>query len=378
MGRKTSRLNGLENGPRLNGPPVWLDRCNPKSSGVPDDCLYLRGGIPRAPLQDRKSEGNNENDRGSDNEHVSETSFAHENVDEFQNVEGKKVVRRNIPGNASQPKPNPTTSGNKEKASSVNDKFQASGSILEVMDELIKVGQTMGYNMDGCLGNKAKKGWIQELNTKHRVNFVALQETKMEKMDLFSIKALWGNLSFDYAFSPSIGYSGGILCVWDPRLFVKDNSTVSDSFLAISGDFIHHLIALGNGRMCPLRKGFDKMVEDSWKNFVCMESNSIIKLKKKLQSLKSSIKHWLAEDNQKSNEHKRNIQNRLIILDKIFDQGSISCMILIHERSNLLKELQDFNKSSSLDMAQKAKIRWAIEGDENSKFFHGIINKKRS
>ncbi|GJU81314.1 RNA-directed DNA polymerase, eukaryota [Tanacetum coccineum] len=398
---------------------------------------------------DEESEGNNENDRGSDNEHVSETSFAHENVDEFQ-VNPKpscntvisedpfgiyKILKRNkdanvtegdthtpqyppgftpnveenvvdnIPGNASQPKPNPTTSGNKEKASSVNDKFQASGSILEVMDELIKVGQTMGYNMDGCLGNKAKKGWIQELNTKHRVNFVALQETKMEKMDLFSIKALWGNLSFDYAFSPSIGYSGGILCVWDPRLFVKDNSTVSDSFWrsqdlterSMLWDFIHHLIDSWDGECVllgdfnevrfeherrgslfnshgansfnnfitrtglidlplegysftwahksaskmskldrilisegllalfpsilalsldkhlsdhrpilllelnvaygptPFRffhswsswKGFDKMVEDWWKNSVCMESNSIIKLKKKLQSLKS-------------------------------------------------------------------------------------------
>nr|GEZ43139.1 RNA-directed DNA polymerase, eukaryota [Tanacetum cinerariifolium] len=28
--------------------------------------------------------------------------------------------------------------------------------------------------------------------------------------------------------------------------------------------------------------------------------------------------------------------------------------------------------------AQKAKVRWAIEGDENSKLFHGIINKRRS
>ncbi|GKC90473.1 hypothetical protein Tco_1151122 [Tanacetum coccineum] len=27
---------------------------------------------------------------------------------------------------------------------------------------------------------------------------------------------------------------------------------------------------------------------------------------------------------------------------------------------------------------QKAKIQWAIEGDENSKFFHGIINRKRA
>ncbi|GJT73544.1 hypothetical protein Tco_1032830 [Tanacetum coccineum] len=29
-------------------------------------------------------------------------------------------------------------------------------------------------------------------------------------------------------------------------------------------------------------------------------------------------------------------------------------------------------------MFQKAKIRWAIEGDENTKYFHGVINKKHS
>ncbi|GJW87255.1 RNA-directed DNA polymerase, eukaryota [Tanacetum coccineum] len=29
-------------------------------------------------------------------------------------------------------------------------------------------------------------------------------------------------------------------------------------------------------------------------------------------------------------------------------------------------------------MMQKAKVRWAIEGDKNSKYFHGVINKKRS
>ncbi|GJS02177.1 RNA-directed DNA polymerase, eukaryota [Tanacetum coccineum] len=30
------------------------------------------------------------------------------------------------------------------------------------------------------------------------------------------------------------------------------------------------------------------------------------------------------------------------------------------------------------DYIQKAKVHWAIEGDENSKFYHGIINRKRS
>ncbi|GKB69457.1 RNA-directed DNA polymerase, eukaryota [Tanacetum coccineum] len=31
-----------------------------------------------------------------------------------------------------------------------------------------------------------------------------------------------------------------------------------------------------------------------------------------------------------------------------------------------------------MDVAQKAKIKWAIEGDENSRYFHGVLNKKRS
>ncbi|GKF77707.1 hypothetical protein Tco_0230177, partial [Tanacetum coccineum] len=30
------------------------------------------------------------------------------------------------------------------------------------------------------------------------------------------------------------------------------------------------------------------------------------------------------------------------------------------------------------EIAQKAKIKWAIEGDENVKFFHGMLNKKRN
>ncbi|GJU47483.1 RNA-directed DNA polymerase, eukaryota [Tanacetum coccineum] len=134
--------------------------------------------------------------------------------------------------------PNSTMFGNNENAISNkgicnhHTKFQASGSILEVMDELIKVGQTMGYHMDGCMKN------IETI--------IALQETKMNRMDLFSIKALWGNLSVDYAFSPSIGYSGGILCFWDPSLFIKDNSTFSDSFLAISDSWDGECVLLGD------------------------------------------------------------------------------------------------------------------------------------
>ncbi|GKA84529.1 RNA-directed DNA polymerase, eukaryota [Tanacetum coccineum] len=90
------------------------------------------------------------------------------------------------------------------------------------------------------------------------------------------------------------------------------------------------------------KDGFDKLVEDSWKTSSFADSSKITILRKKFQALKASIKAWCKDDKQRS------------------------------------MELHNINKCHSLDMAQKAKVRWSIEGDENSKFFHGIINMKRS
>ncbi|GJV04404.1 hypothetical protein Tco_1337973 [Tanacetum coccineum] len=70
--------------------------------------------------------------------------------------------------------------------------------------------------------------------------------------------------------------------------------------------------------------GFDKMVEDTWKSLATIDSNG------------------------GSNEE------------------------ILSDRSLLLKELNDINSIDSLEVAQKSKVRWAIEGDENTKFFHGV------
>ncbi|GKA10508.1 RNA-directed DNA polymerase, eukaryota [Tanacetum coccineum] len=148
------------------------------------------------------------------------------------------------------------------------------GSMIGLLQDVVKVGQVMGFKMEGCLAEKVKKDWVKELSIKNKVNFLAIQETKMEKIDEFCVKQCWGNLVFDYAYSEAVGNSGGILCVWDTNSFCKSSVTVSDYFVINRGhwrstgknmmiiavyapqeskekqslwDFLHHEIGKWNG-----------------------------------------------------------------------------------------------------------------------------------
>nr|GEZ64241.1 RNA-directed DNA polymerase, eukaryota [Tanacetum cinerariifolium] len=118
-------------------------------------------------------------------------------------------------------------------------KIKSGGLILEVMEELVKIRQTMGYNMEGCSKNlETNKKWIREINTKYQVNFAAIQETKLENIDQLMINMLWDNYSYEFSYSPSVGFCGRLLCIWDSRKFVKYNVTISDSFLAIRSTLV--------------------------------------------------------------------------------------------------------------------------------------------
>nr|GEX11713.1 RNA-directed DNA polymerase, eukaryota [Tanacetum cinerariifolium] len=83
-------------------------------------------------------------------------------------------------------------------------KSKICGSILDLMDELVTVGQTMGYNM-------------------------------AESISLHTIKDLWGNQMSDHVVGSSVGCSGGILYMWNPNMFVKEQVSTCDYFVALIG-----------------------------------------------------------------------------------------------------------------------------------------------
>ncbi|GJU19060.1 RNA-directed DNA polymerase, eukaryota [Tanacetum coccineum] len=124
--------------------------------------------------------------------------------------------------------------------------------------------------------------------------------------------------------------------------------------------------------------GFDQMVIDSWNSLVLDDNNGMIRFKKKLQLLKKKIRGWVMDYKRQQVGRVNDLKAKLSVIDKELDQGRVSSDDLLLSRMESMKLLHDFQSSINRDNIQKAKIRWAIEGDENSKFFHAIINKKRA
>nr|GEX22354.1 RNA-directed DNA polymerase, eukaryota [Tanacetum cinerariifolium] len=307
------------------------------------------------------------------------------------------------------------------------------GSILEVLDDMIKVGQTTGYTMDGCMKDMERIIGSQGVHD-------------MKSISAMDAKFLWGNSIFKHLSNEAIGNSGGILCMWDPNVFLKEKHIRSDKFVALFGDSLvmgdfnevrsadehmgsvfnmqgavdfnnfisnsglidiqleeysftwSHLSAskmskldrflategfilvfpyisaicldkhLSDHRPILLRdmfahfgatpfrlyhswlnlSWFDLMVSHAWNSFAFDDRNEMICFKKKLQALKKVIREWVAIHKKEQMGRRNDIKLQLCDIDNQLDQGG------------------------------KAKIQWAIEGDENSKFFHGVINRKRA
>ncbi|GJV26852.1 hypothetical protein Tco_1383300 [Tanacetum coccineum] len=124
-------------------------------------------------------------------------------------------------------------------------------------------------------------------------------------------------------------------------------------------------------------QGFDHTVTHTWNSTVLDDRNGMIRFKKKLQILKKEIRVWVADQKKKQSGRVSELKSKLSDIDKALDQGGVNDDLLL-SRMDFTKQLQDVKSSEARDSMQKAKIQWAIEGDENSKFFHGIINRKRA
>ncbi|GJR75137.1 RNA-directed DNA polymerase, eukaryota [Tanacetum coccineum] len=90
--------------------------------------------------------------------------------------------------------------------------------------------------------------------------------------------------------------------------------------------------------------------------------------KKKLHLLKEGdvFRTWIMDFKRHQMGLSVDLKSKLCDIDKTLDQGGVSEEILL-SRMEVLKQLHDVQSFSSRDIMQKAKIRWVIVVDENSK-----------
>nr|GEW55332.1 RNA-directed DNA polymerase, eukaryota [Tanacetum cinerariifolium] len=119
---------------------------------------------------------------------------------------------------------------------------------------------------------------------------------------------------------------------------------------------------------------FDKFVLDSWNELSIHDSNAISEFMKKLKCLKEKIQLWTKMKKESSKLQKMKLKKELSDMDILIDNKCANQEI-INKRSQVMHFLQDLEKLESMEVAQKVKIKWSIEGDENSKYYHGLLNK---
>nr|GEU53215.1 RNA-directed DNA polymerase, eukaryota, reverse transcriptase zinc-binding domain protein [Tanacetum cinerariifolium] len=182
----------------------------------------------------------------------------------------------------------------------------------------------------------------------------------MKVIDLLDVKRCWGNFAFEFVYSESLGNSRGILYVWNPNVFNKNNVTVSDYFIMVRGDWLFNgeVIVMGDcnevrnkserfglsfnvqgakyfnsfivdsslvevplggcsftwcHRSASKMKvdGFEKMVKDGWQEAPSNSSNAMVNLMQKMKFLKNKIRLW--------NRQRQSNRNRKRFLEQELD-----------------------------------------------------------
>nr|GFB60295.1 RNA-directed DNA polymerase, eukaryota, reverse transcriptase zinc-binding domain protein [Tanacetum cinerariifolium] len=98
---------------------------------------------------------------------------------------------------------------------------------------------------------------------------------------------------------------------------------------------------------------------ETWRNTAACGSNDMLNLMYKLKNLKKKIRGWNSM-RQSFKNSKIMLKSKLADVELVIDKGNASEEV-IYKRLEIVNSINELEKQQAMEMAQKAKIKWAIE-----------------
>ncbi|KAL4291642.1 hypothetical protein GQ457_14G009450 [Hibiscus cannabinus] len=108
--------------------------------------------------------------------------------------------------------------------------------------ELLNFARKVGFHIEGDTNeaiSELARVWVLMLVRSHRADMIFIQESKLDTFSLAEAKKLWGDDDVDFLVSPAEGRSGGLLTLWDKKLFCASSSVCEKRYIAVKGKWIN-------------------------------------------------------------------------------------------------------------------------------------------
>lgn len=84
----------------------------------------------------------------------------------------------------------------------------------------------LSLNIRG-VGEDCKVLWVRRLRKKHKLSFIAIQETQISDAEHIDVAACWGSNEFGVSRVNSVGRSDGLLNLWDRNFYFDEDNLLT-------------------------------------------------------------------------------------------------------------------------------------------------------
>lgn len=124
-----------------------------------------------------------------------------------------------------------------------------------------------------------------------------------------------------------------------------------------------------------LEPGFQRWAEEEYKKIQVQGWGAFV-LREKLKQLKRKIKEWVIQNCGRLNMEEQEVVRKINVLDSKDDLGNLS-LSEAQLREEEISRYWEIARKQEAALFYKSRFKWIKDGDENSRYFHSIINWRR-